>query len=72
MVNALTTIRAVNKTDAALLLSTFGTLENICNASQTALALCPGFAQHKATQLHNALHKPFLKQKKTDKDDKKS
>jgi len=46
-----------------LLLSTFGSLENICKASQTALALCPGFAQHKATQLYNALHKPFLKQK---------
>uniref|UniRef100_A0A2S2N6H8 DNA excision repair protein ERCC-1 n=1 Tax=Schizaphis graminum TaxID=13262 RepID=A0A2S2N6H8_SCHGA len=66
--NALTTIRAVNKTDAALLLSTFGSLENICNASQTALALCPGFAQHKATQLYNTLHKPFLKQKTNEED----
>lgn len=68
MVNALTTIRAVNKTDAALLLSTFGSLEKICKASQTALALCPGFAQHKATQLYNTLHKPFLKQKTKKKD----
>lgn len=68
MVNALTSIRAVNKTDAALLLSTFGSLENICKASQTSLALCPGFAQHKATQLYNTLHKPFLKQKMNEKD----
>jgi len=67
VVNALTTVRAVNKTDAALLLSTFGTLENICKASQTSLALCPGFAQHKATQLYNALHKPLLKQKTKEK-----
>lgn len=62
MANALTTIRAVNKTDAALLLSTFGSLENIFNASLQSLALCPGFAQHKATQLYNTLHKPFRKQ----------
>ncbi|VVC32791.1 Restriction endonuclease type II-like,RuvA domain 2-like,ERCC1/RAD10/SWI10 family [Cinara cedri] len=61
LANALTTIRAVNKTDAALLLSTFGSLENICNATLKALTLCPGFAQHKATQLYNTLHKPFLK-----------
>jgi ERCC4-type nuclease len=43
-------------------------LENICKASQTALALCPGFAQHKATQLYNTLHKPFLKQKTNEED----
>lgn len=61
MVNALTTIRAINKTDAALLLSTFESLEKICNTSETSLALCPGIALHKAKQLHNALHKPFLK-----------
>lgn len=67
MANALTSVRAVNKTDAALLLSTFGSLENICKASQMSLALCPGFAQHKATQLYNTLHKPFLKQKTKEK-----
>lgn len=68
MANALTTIRAVNKTDAALLLSTFGSLENICKVSPQSLALCPGFAQHKATQLKNTLHKPFLKQITKDKE----
>ncbi|XP_050425345.1 DNA excision repair protein ERCC-1 isoform X2 [Adelges cooleyi] len=66
--NALTTIRAVNKTDANLLLSTFGSLENICKSSLQSLLLCQGFAQHKATQLHNTLHKPFLKSKSTKKD----
>lgn len=69
MVNALTSVRAVNKTDAAILLSTFSSLKNICNASQCTLALCPGFAEHKATQLYNTLHKPFLKQKTIEKKD---
>ncbi|XP_050525857.1 DNA excision repair protein ERCC-1 [Daktulosphaira vitifoliae] len=62
VVNALTTIRAVNKTDANLLLSTFGSLEGICKAPLRSLSLCQGIAQHKATQLHNTLNKPFLKQ----------
>lgn len=68
VVNALTSIRAVNKTDAAMLLSTFGSLENICNASHSTLALCPGFGHHKAEMLYNTLHKPFLKEKTEEKD----
>ena len=59
--NALTTIRSINKTDATTLLSTFGSLGKIIKASQDSLALCPGLEPQKATRLYKALHQPFLK-----------
>ncbi|KAG7190246.1 hypothetical protein KM043_006365 [Ampulex compressa] len=65
LVNALTTVRSVNRTDAATLLSTFGTLENLVKANQNSLALCPGFGMQKAQRLYKTLHEPFLKNQKT-------
>ncbi|XP_015187186.1 PREDICTED: DNA excision repair protein ERCC-1 [Polistes dominula] len=61
LANAFTTIRSVNKTDATTLLSTFGTLKDIVNASTNTLTLCPGFSFLKAERLHKVLHEPFLK-----------
>ncbi|KAJ8727424.1 hypothetical protein PYW07_001543 [Mythimna separata] len=61
VVNALTTIKPVNKTDAMTLISQFGTLENIIKATESRLAECPGFGATKAKKLHKALHEPFLK-----------
>lgn len=61
VVNALTTIKPVNKTDAMTLISIFGTLENIIKASESRLAECPGFGATKAKKLYKALHEPFLK-----------
>lgn len=61
LVNALTTVRSVNKTDATTLLSTFGTLKEIVNAPVNTLALCPGFGFQKAQRLHKVLHEPFLR-----------
>lgn len=72
LVNALTSIRSVNKTDATNLLSTFGSLGRIICASEDALALCPGFGAHKASRLYKALHQPFLKGGKTTVPGKKS
>ncbi|KAK2587499.1 hypothetical protein KPH14_003199 [Odynerus spinipes] len=61
LMNAFTTVRSVNKTDATTLLSTFGTLKEIVNAPANTLALCPGFGFQKAQRLHKVLHEPFLK-----------
>lgn len=61
LVNALTTIRSVNKTDATTLLTTFGTLADIVRAQPNTLALCSGFGLHKAQKLHKVLHESFLR-----------
>ncbi|XP_046963211.1 DNA excision repair protein ERCC-1 [Vanessa cardui] len=61
IVNALSSIKPVNKTDAMTLITKFGTLENIIKASEKQLADCPGFAATKANKLYKALHEPFLK-----------
>ncbi|KAL6256327.1 hypothetical protein P5V15_012444 [Pogonomyrmex californicus] len=61
LVNALTTVRSVNKTDATTLLTTFGILADIIKAQPSTLALCPGFGLHKAQKLHKILHEPFLR-----------
>lgn len=64
LVSALTTVRSVNKTDAATLLNNFGSLEKIIKATNHELCLCPGLGQQKANRLYNALHTPFLKGEK--------
>lgn len=61
LVNALTTVRSVNKTDATTLLTTFGTIADIVKAQPNTLALCPGLGLHKAQKLHKILHEPFLR-----------
>ncbi|XP_050670167.1 DNA excision repair protein ERCC-1 [Leptidea sinapis] len=61
IVNALTSIKPVNKTDAMTLITRFGTLENIIKATENILADCPGFGATKARKLYKALHEPFLK-----------
>lgn len=66
LINALTTVRSVNKTDAMTLLTTFGTFEDIIQAPSGSLALCPGFGPQKAQRLHKTLHETFLQQKNTE------
>ncbi|KAM3967149.1 DNA excision repair protein Ercc1 [Aphomia sociella] len=61
IINALSSIKPVNKTDAMTLITTFGTLENIIKTSERRLAECPGFGALKAKKLYKALHAPFLK-----------
>lgn len=70
VVNALTSIKPVNKTDGMTLIKNFDTLENIIKASETRLAECPGIGVTKAKKLYKALHEPFLKQNKTQQDNK--
>lgn len=61
LVNALTTVRSINRTDATTLLSTFGTLKELIKTPSNALALCPGVGLQKAQRLHKVLHEPFLR-----------
>ncbi|KPJ18996.1 Mating-type switching protein swi10 [Papilio machaon] len=61
IINALSNIKPVNKTDAMTLLTNFGTLANIIKANESRLADCPGFGPTKAKKLYKALHEPFLK-----------
>ncbi|XP_018428700.1 PREDICTED: DNA excision repair protein ERCC-1 [Nanorana parkeri] len=61
--DCLTTVKSVNKTDSCTLLTTFGTLSDLANASREDLSLCPGFGPQKAKRLFDALHEPFLKTK---------
>ncbi|XP_077107215.1 DNA excision repair protein ERCC-1 [Ranitomeya variabilis] len=62
--DCLTTVKSVNKTDSCTLLTTFGTLRDLANASREDLSLCPGLGPQKAKRLFDALHEPFLKAKK--------
>ena len=61
LVDALTTVKSVNKTDAVTLMNTFGSLENITKASVEDLTLCPGFGPQKAQRLSKVLNTPFRK-----------
>eukprot|EP00088_Acartia_fossae_P060041 TRINITY_DN71818_c0_g1_i1.p1 TRINITY_DN71818_c0_g1~~TRINITY_DN71818_c0_g1_i1.p1 ORF type:complete len:238 (+),score=22.17 TRINITY_DN71818_c0_g1_i1:79-792(+) len=59
IIEALTSVKSVSKTDAATLLGTFGTLERIIQASPEDLALCPGFGPEKAGKLVKVLRENF-------------
>ncbi|TRY72393.1 hypothetical protein TCAL_08443 [Tigriopus californicus] len=59
IVEALTSVKSVNKSDAATLLNAFGTLENMTRASIEDLSLCPGFGPQKAQRLHKVLNESF-------------
>ncbi len=47
LVEALTSIKSINKTDAVSLISTFDTFENIVKTDEEELTLCPGMASLK-------------------------
>ncbi|XP_054708116.1 DNA excision repair protein ERCC-1-like [Uloborus diversus] len=59
LIDCLTTIRSINKTDAMVLLSNFKTLKGIILASVEDLAMCPGLGPLKAKRLYDALRKPL-------------
>ncbi|XP_021237439.1 DNA excision repair protein ERCC-1 [Numida meleagris] len=61
MTECLTSVKAVNRTDALSLLSTFGSLAAVARAPREELSLCPGIGPQKAKRLFEALHEPFLK-----------
>lgn len=61
VVNALTSIKSVNKTDAATLLTNFGTLGNLIMASEAKLNACPGLGAKKASKIVVTLNESFTK-----------
>ncbi|XP_059056747.1 DNA excision repair protein ERCC-1 [Achroia grisella] len=63
IINALSSIKPVNKTDAMTLITTFGTLENLIQVSEQRLAECPGIGATKAKKLYKGLHQTFLKKR---------
>lgn len=61
LVQALTTIKPVNKSDAVVLLEKFKSLEGILKASEQQIATLPGFGERKAKKLYKTLHERFCK-----------
>ena len=61
LVDALTTVKSVNRTDAVTLLSTFETFDNVIKANTDELTVCPGISMVKARRLHTLFNKPFIK-----------
>jgi len=57
--DCVTKVKSVNKTDCATLISHFGSLANIMEASEEDLSLCPGFGPQKAKRLHSLFYEPF-------------
>ncbi|XP_018565107.1 DNA excision repair protein ERCC-1 [Anoplophora glabripennis] len=61
LIQALTTIKPINKTDAMTLLNRFKTLEGVVKASEYQLSECPGIGPRKAKKLYSVLHEKFCK-----------
>ncbi|CAL4145630.1 unnamed protein product, partial [Meganyctiphanes norvegica] len=61
LIDALTSIKSVNRTDAMTLLSNFGSLEKIIGATQEELSVCPGLGPQKAQRLYTVLHQQVQK-----------
>nr|CAG4641139.1 EOG090X0BTB [Eulimnadia texana] len=61
LVDALTSIKSVNKSDASTLLANFRTVERIYEASEEDLSLCPGIGPLKAQKIRNCLRQNFRK-----------
>ena len=63
MVNALASIKPVNKTDATMLLTRYKSLANIIKCSAAELEEIPGFGRKKAQVLSSVLGSNFLVKK---------
>ena len=59
IIEALTSVKSVNRTDAVTLLGTFKTLSAIMRATPEDLALCPGLGPSKAKKLHKVFGEQF-------------
>ncbi|XP_066248802.1 DNA excision repair protein ERCC-1 [Euwallacea similis] len=61
IIQALTAIKPINKTDAMNLLTRFKTIEGIGKASELQLSECPGLGPRKAKKLYKVLKENFCK-----------
>lgn len=60
-IEAVSSIRKVNSTDAQTLLSNFESIAGIAAANEKDLGCCPGIGGLKAKNIHDLFHMPFLK-----------
>lgn len=61
LIQALITIKPINKSDAMVLIDKFKTLEGILKASEYQIANLPGLGERKAKKLYSTLHASFCK-----------
>lgn len=61
LIQALTAIKPINKSDAIVLIDKFKTLEGIIQASEYQIANLPGIGERKAKRLYSTLHAKFCK-----------
>ena len=59
LVEFVTTPRSINKSDAASLISTFGSLQNAVNAQPEQISSVPGWGEKKVRQWSNAVREDF-------------
>ena len=59
LVEFLTTPRSINKSDAASLMSTFGSLRDAINAQPEQISAVPGWGERKVKQWTNAVQEEF-------------
>lgn len=59
LVEFVTTPRSINKSDAASLISTFGSLQNAVNAQPEQISAVPGWGEKKVQQWCNAVREDF-------------
>mmetsp|Transcript_73203 Transcript_73203/g.169821 ORF Transcript_73203/g.169821 Transcript_73203/m.169821 type:complete len:81 (-) Transcript_73203:57-299(-) len=60
LTEVLTTVKSVNRTDAASLMGRFGSLAKIAQAPEEELLKCPGLGDTKVKRLHHVFHTPFF------------
>lgn len=61
--NAITTIRSVNKRDASVLASSFGSFARIALATSQELSHCPGLGPKKVARIRECFTQPFISSK---------
>jgi DNA excision repair protein ERCC-1 len=59
VIDALTSIRSVNKTDAMTLLNVFGSLAHLLKADLETISICPGIGPKKAQLIYLSLREKF-------------
>ena len=63
--DCLTTVKKINKTDAATLTNIYESLDKIITSSKDELTMVPGLGEQKAERLYTLFNEPFMKSKPT-------
>eukprot|EP01117_Protostelium_nocturnum_P009891 TRINITY_DN3523_c0_g1_i2.p1 TRINITY_DN3523_c0_g1~~TRINITY_DN3523_c0_g1_i2.p1 ORF type:complete len:265 (+),score=46.04 TRINITY_DN3523_c0_g1_i2:130-924(+) len=59
VLESLTSLRGVNKTDVQVMIESFDTVKGLINASMEELTMCPGIGEKKVKRLLHAFNQPF-------------